>query len=83
MIEHWEKTIVSGSGEKVHAREIILHRRGADVVGMAMRRNPEMTRCDELRMSTWKSFTISLEDDNKHWSRADIPHDDRREEWNW
>ena len=83
MIEYWERTRVKGTGKEVQAEEIILHRRGADVVGMAMRRNPEMTRCDRLHMSTWESFTISLKDDDGQKSRKDITHDDRREEWCW
>ena len=46
MIEHWERTQVVGRGpEGDEVRETVVHRRGEDALGMAMRRNPEMAGC--------------------------------------
>ena len=83
MIEHWEKTLVSGSGAKVYAEEVVLHRRGEDAIVMAMRRNHEMTKCDTIWTDTEEVFALDIQDKDGRAHRRDIPHDDRREEWNW
>lgn len=83
MIEYWERSRVTGTGEKAQAEEIILHRRGADVVGMAMRRNPEMPKCDWIHVITVEAFMQIRRDEDGRKHRTDIPHDNRKEEWCW
>ena len=83
MIEHWERTVVSGTGENVQAKEVVLHKRGADALGMAMRRNPKMPACNIITMATMEAFTQVREDERRR-TGADIPRDDRQgEEFDW
>ena len=43
MIEHWERTKVVGHGADGEiTSENVLHRRGEDALGMAMKRNPQL-----------------------------------------
>lgn len=65
MVEYWERSRVKGSGEKMQAEEIVIHRRGADAVGMAMRRNPDMPKCDRIRVVTEERFIEVLWDKEK------------------
>ena len=81
-IEHWERTTVSGSGENVQAAETVLHVRGADALGMAMRRNQALAGCSRIEMLTEEAFTVFREQDETR-RRKDISRDDRSEEWDW
>ena len=84
MTEHWEKTIVIGRGpEERYAKETILHRRGEDVLGMAMRRNPMMPGCDWFEMETTDAFLLERLQDEV-FRVTDIPRDRKGgEEWDW
>ena len=83
MIEHGERSIVIGSGEHVKAREIVMHRRGEDVMGMAMRRNPELAACSTVVISTEEAFVMDRAEEERR-TAEDIPRDERRrEEWEW
>ena len=83
MIEHWQRSVVSGSGENVNAREVILHKRGQDPLNMAMRRNPDMPACSVVYVFTREAFTQIREDERRR-TRAEIPRDDRQgEEFEW
>ena len=82
MTEHWEKTIVIGRGpEERYAKETILHRRGEDVLGMAMRRNPMMPGCDWFEMETTDAFLI--ERIKEETQQRNIPRDAGGDEWEW
>ena len=65
MVEYWERSRVKGSREKMQAEEIVIHRRGADAVGMAMRRNPDMPKCDRISVVTEERFIEVLRDKEK------------------
>lgn len=83
MIEHWQRSVVSGSGENVNAREVILHRRGQDPLDMAMRRNPDMPACSVVNVFTQEAFT-QIREDGQIRRRTEIPRDDRQgEEFDW
>lgn len=85
MTERWEKTVVIGHGaEERYTKETVLHRRGADVLGMAMRRNPVMPGCSRFEMVTEEAFTLERTDGDGRRRKADVPRDERRsEEWDW
>ena len=83
MIEHWERTVVNGIGDNVQAKEIVLHKRGADALGMAMRRNPKMPACNRIELVTMEAFTQIREDGTRR-TREEITRDDRQgEEYEW
>ena len=84
MIEHWQRTTVTGMGpDGEMASERVLHKRGDDVLGMAMKRNPELAGCSRFAMDTEEAFTQIREEDARR-SAADIPRDDRQgEELDW
>lgn len=84
MIEHWERTLVVGRGpEGDEVRETVVHRRGEDALGMAMRRNPEMAGCGKVEIRTVEAFTRIREDETRR-ARAEIQRDDRQgEEYEW
>lgn len=83
MIEHWQRSVVSGSGENVNAREVILHKRGQDPLNMAMRRNPDMPACNVVNVFTQEAFT-QIREDGRIRRRTEIPRDDRQgEEFDW
>ena len=84
MIEHWERTKVVGHGADGEiTSENVLHRRGEDALGMAMRRNPKMPACNIITMATTEAFTQIREDERRR-TGADIPRDDRQgEEFDW
>ena len=83
MTEHWEKTIVIGRGpEDRYAKETVLHKRGADALGMAMRRNQMMPGCDWFEIETTDAFLLEkVNEDTRR--KEDIPRDKRGEEWEW
>lgn len=83
MTERWEKTVVIGRGaEDRYTKETVLHRRGEDVLGMAMRRNPMMPGCDRFEMETVEAFALERMDGDSR--RRNIPRDERKsEEWDW
>lgn len=83
MIEHWERSTVSGKGNDVEARETVLHRRGEDALGMAMRRNPQLAACSTIEVQTVEAFTREVAEEPRR-TGADIPRDDRQgEEFEW
>ena len=83
MIEHWQRSVVTGSGENVNAREVILHRRGQDPLNMAIRRNPDMPGCYLFTMDTQEAFT-QIREDERIRRKTEIPRDDRQgEEFDW
>lgn len=84
MTEYWQRTTVTGTGaEGFSATETILHRRGADVLGMAMRRNPGMAGCSRFETETEEVFTVRRDEDGRR-RKYDIPRDPRGgEEWDW
>ena len=83
MIEHWQRSVVTGSGENVNAREVILHRRGQDPLTMAMRRNPALPASSRVEVRSYEAFTMIREDERRR-TAEDIPRDDRQgEEFDW
>ena len=92
MIEHWQRTKVTGietqvleNGKKIrreHAEDI-LHRRGQDPMVMACRRNNRIAGCGMIYTATEEAFTGIREDAPPTRRKADIPRDDRQEEWDW
>lgn len=84
MIEHWERTKVVGHGaEGMITSENVLHRRGEDALGMAMKRNPQLAGCNRITMDTMEAFTRIREEEPRR-TQADIPRDDRQgEELEW
>ena len=84
MIEHWERTQVTGHGpEGAEVTETVVHRRGEDVLGMAMRRNPEMAGCSRFEIRTEEAFSREKAEEPRR-TQADIPRDDRQgEELEW
>ena len=83
MIEHWERSVVSGKGPEIEATETVLHRRGEDAMQMALRRNPKLAACSTIRVDTEEAFTRIREEDARR-TAADIPRDDRQgEEFEW
>lgn len=83
MIEHWERSVVTGTGPEVEATETVLHRRGDDVMQMAMRRNPQLAACSTISVRTAEAFT-RIREDEKRRTPAEIPRDDRQgEEFEW
>ena len=84
MIEHWERTQVVGRGpEGVEVTETVVHRRGEDALGMAMRRNPEMAGCGKVEIRTVEAFTKERSEEPRR-TQAEIPRDDRQgEELEW
>ena len=85
MTEHWERTVVTGRGpEDRYAVETVLHRRGEDVLQMAMRRNPGMAGCDRIEMQTVEAFVQECRETEERRRKADIPRSgDKAEEWEW
>ena len=85
MTEHWERTVVTGRGpEDLYAVETVLHRRGDDVLQMAMRRNPALAGCTKVEMSTVEAFVQNCRDAEAKRKREDIPRDNRSgEDWDW
>ena len=83
MTERWEKTVVIGRGaEDRYTKETVLHRRGADALGMAMRRNPMMPGCDWFHIETTDAFLI--ERVMEETQPRIIPRDaGSGEEWEW
>lgn len=85
MTEHWERTVVTGHGpEDRYAVETVLHRRGEDVMQMAMRRNPGMAGCNRIEMQTVEAFVQECREAEERRRKDDIPRDSRQgEEWDW
>lgn len=83
MTEHWERTVVTGHGpEDRYAVETVLHRRGEDVLQMAMRRNPGLAGCNRIEMQTVEAFVQECREAEER--RRNIPRDEQnREEWIW
>ena len=83
MIEHWERSVVTGTGPEGTATETVLHRRQDDAMQMAMRRNPKLAGCSRIEVKTMEAFT-RIREDEKRRTPAEIPRDDRQgEELEW
>lgn len=85
MTEHWERTVVTGRGpEDRYAVETVLHRRGEDVLQMAMRRNPGLAGCDRIEMQTVEAFVQECLEAEEQRKKDYIPRDSRQgKEWDW
>lgn len=85
MNEHWERTVVTGHGpEGLYAVETVLHRRGDDVLQMAMRRNPALAGCNRIEMQTMEAFIQKCREEDARRRKEDIPRDNSKgEEWDW
>ena len=54
-----------------------------DVIGMAMRRNPQLAGCGKVEIRTLKAFTRERAEEPRR-TQAEIPRDDRQgEEFEW
>lgn len=83
MIEYWQRSVVSGSGENISASETVLHRRGEDALQMAMRRNPDLAACGRVEIRTAEAFQEELQAEETR-RPDDIPRGKRNsEEWEW
>lgn len=84
MIEHWQRSVVTGFGpEGTTVSETVLHKRGDDVLGMAMKRNHELAGCSRITTETEEAFHQERAEDARR-TGADIPRDDRQgEEFDW
>lgn len=83
MIEHWERSTVSGKGNEITVTETVLHRRGEDAMQMAIRRNPQLAACNTIEVQTVGAFTREVAEEKRR-TPADIPRDERQaEEWDW
>ena len=83
MIEHWERSAVIGySADGERTCETVIHRRGEDVLGMAMRRNPELASCSRVEIRTAEAFAEERQTEDVR-KPEDIPRDRNGEEWEW
>ena len=83
MIDHWQRTTVTGQGPEGTFSETVLHKRGDNVLSMAMRRNPMLAGCDRIEFRYEEAFTQERAEDARR-TQADIPRDDRQgEELEW
>lgn len=84
MIEHWERSAVIGYSEDgERACETVLHRRGADALQMAMRRNPELAACSRVEIRTAEAFQEDRQAEDAR-RPEDIPRGrNNSEEWEW
>lgn len=82
--EQWMLSLVNGTDEQErrHVEEVI-HRPNEDPMVLAFRRNHALTGCVRVRVDTMRLFTINRQDTEGWRKRADIPFDDRKEEWDW
>ena len=85
MTEYWEKTEVRGTDEEKRTwMETVLHRRGADPMVMAFRRNQGLAGCGRVQMETVEVFIMDRAEERRR-VREDIPRDGRQDEaeWEW
>lgn len=84
MIEHWERSAVIGYSEDGERTcETVIHRRGEDVLRMAMRRNPELAACGRVEIRTAEAFQEDRQAEDAR-RPEDIPRGQRNsEEWEW
>ena len=84
MIEKWERSAVIGYSEDgERASETVIHRRGADALQMAMRRNPELAACCRVEIRTEEAFAEERQAEETR-RPADIPRGQKNsEEWEW
>lgn len=77
MTEHWMESTVRGwdESQKKEITEVILHRRGADPMVLACRRNGELAGLSRIRVSTVELFSQERRDPEKHRQRKDISFD--------
>ena len=85
MTEYWERTVVTGRGpDDLYAVETVLHRRGEDVLQMAMRRNPALAGCNRVEMQTVEAFVQECLEAEERRRKDDIPRSEHQgEEWDW
>ena len=84
MIEYWERSAVIGYSEDgERTSETVIHRRGEDVLQMAMRRNPELPACSRVEIRTAEAFQEERQAEETR-RPDDIPRGKRNsEEWEW
>ena len=63
-METWEQSLITGYNpeEKRTVRETVLHRRGADALQMAIRRNQGLPGCQKFTIETEEMFTEFLKE---------------------
>ena len=84
MTEYWERSIVRGTGEEgKNATEYVLHRRGADVLQLAIRRNKALAGCRVFTVETAEAFQLQREDPERRRKYAEIPKSGTGVEWDW
>ena len=84
MTEYWERSIVRGTGEEgKYAEETVLHRRGANVLQLAIRRNKALAGCRVFIVETAEAFQLQREDPEQRRKYADIPKSGTGVEWDW
>lgn len=83
MTEYWQRSVVTGTGEGGSASETVIHRRGDDVLRMAMRRNPKLAACSLVEIQTAEAFQEERKAEDQR-RPEDIPRGQRNsEEWEW
>ena len=83
MTEHWMMSLVNGTDEQdVHHMDEVIHRASEDPMVLAFRRNAALIKCGRVKVDTMRLFTLDRLEEGRR-CRADIPHDDRKEEWDW
>lgn len=84
MTERWMLSLVNGTdAQEAHYVEEVIHRMKDDPMVLAFRRNHALAGCERVKVNTMALFTeIRMEEEGRR-KRADIPFDDRKEEWDW
>ena len=85
MMEYWQKTKVLGTDDEKNSHiETVLHKRGADPMVMAFRRNQGLAGCGRVQMETEEVFIMDRAEECRR-VREDIPRDGRQDEaeWEW
>ena len=82
MIEHWERTRITGNDGERQIVEFVLHKQGEDPMMIAFKRNRELAGCTSVRVESEGAFTQVRKEDRRE--KKEIPRDgDRYEEWEW
>ena len=84
MTEYWERSTVRGNGEEgKYAEETVLHRRGEDVLQLAIRRNHALAGCKTFSVETAEAFQVQRGDPERRRRYDEIPRSGQGEEWDW
>ena len=79
MTEYWERSRVTGTkkgegGQGYTTTQTVLHRRGADPVVMACRRDQQMACCERISVDTEESFQVERHGLPVRRAKDEIPH---------